>query len=113
MRSLSWINFVLGLWLIVAAFVLSAGTGPIMAEEIALGVIIAVFAYLSAVRPSSVVSWIVVLAGLWTLLGPSIIGYGAMHASRANDVVVGIVVLVLGFANAVFRESPVRTRPTI
>ncbi len=53
---------------------------------------------------------IVVLAGLWTLLAPSVIGYGALHASSVNDVMVGVVVLVLGFANAVYRQSPVRTR---
>jgi hypothetical protein len=30
------------------------------------------------------------------------------RASHTNDIIVGIIVLVLGFANAVFRRSPVR-----
>ena len=110
MKVLSWINFILGLWLIAAAFIFSTGAGAVMAEEIVLGIIIAVLAYGSIVaRSSAVVSWLVALAGLWTLVAPSVIAYGMFTASRTNDIVVGIIVLVLGFANAVFRESPVRT----
>jgi hypothetical protein len=44
-KALSWINFILGLWLIVAGFTLSTGVGAIMAEEIVLGIIIAVLAF--------------------------------------------------------------------
>ena len=110
MKVLSWINFVLGLWLIAAAFVFSTGAGAVMTEEIVIGIIIAALAYASTVgRPSAAVSWLVAVAGLWTLIAPSIIAYGLLRTARTNDIVVGIVVLVLGFANAMFRESPVRT----
>ncbi len=110
MKALGWINFILGLWLIAAAFIFSTGVSAVMAEEIVLGIIIAVLAYASAAgRPSAVVSWLVAIAGLWTLVAPSMIAYGGLTTSRTNDIVVGIVVLVLGFANAVFRESPIRT----
>jgi hypothetical protein len=81
-----------------------------MAEEIVLGIIIACLAAISATRPSRVVSWLVALAGLWTLIAPAVISYAGTTASRANDIVVGIVVLVLGIASAVYRQSPVRTR---
>jgi len=109
-KGLSWINFILGLWLIVAAFVFSTGASAVMAEEIVLGIIIAVLAYASALRPNPVVSWLVAIAGLWTLIAPSVIQYGMRSTSKANDVVVGVIVLVLGFANAVYRQSPARTR---
>jgi len=109
MKALSWINFILGLWLIVAGFAFSMASRPIMAEEIVLGIIIACLAAISATRPSSVISWLVAIAGLWTLIAPSVIRYAGMTASRANDVIVGIVVLVLGIANAVYRQSPIRT----
>ena len=110
MKVLSWINCLLGLWLIVSAFILSTGASAIMTEEIVLGIIIAVLAYAAAIaRPSSILSWIVALAGLWTLIAPSVINYGTMTASRGNDMIVGVVVLVLGFANAIYRQSPTRT----
>ena len=109
MKVLSWINFILGLWLIVAGFVLSGTAKAAMAEEIALGIIIASLAAISAVRPSSLVSWLVALAGLWTLTAPAVINYAGLTASLGNDVVVGLVVLVLGLTNAVYRQPPVRT----
>jgi hypothetical protein len=110
MKALSWINFILGLWLIVAGFTLSAASRPVMGEEIVLGIIIAVLAAISAARPSTAISWLVAIAGLWTLVAPAVISYAGMNVSRTNDIVVGIVVLVLGIANALYRRSPVRTQ---
>ena len=110
MKALSWINFILGLWLIVAGFAFSVASRPVMAEEIVLGIIIACLAAISTAHPSSVISWLVAIAGLWTLIAPAVISYAGTTRSRANDIVVGIVVLVLGIANAVYRQSPVRTQ---
>ena len=109
MKALSWINFILGLWLIVAGVTLSVGSRPVMAEEIVLGIIIPCLSAISAARPSSVIGWLVAVAGLWTLFAPAVIRYGRMTISRANDIVIGIVVLVLGIATAVYRQSPIRT----
>jgi hypothetical protein len=109
MKALSWINFILGLWLIVAGFALSAGARPVMAEEIVMGIIIACLAAISVARPLAVINWLVAIAGLWTLIAPAVIRYNGMTASRSNDIVVGIIVLVLGIANAVYRPTRVRT----
>jgi hypothetical protein len=109
MKALSWINFILGLWLIVAGFTLAAGSGAAMTQDIVLGIIIAAFAVWAATSEAHpVASWIVAIAGLWTLISPGVT-YGMAHAAHTNDIIVGIVVLILGFANAVFRRSPVRT----
>jgi len=108
MKGLSWINFILGLWLIVAGFTLAAGTAAVMSQDIVLGIIIAVFAAWTAARAAHpVASWIVAIAGLWSLISPGVT-YGAAHAAHTNDIVVGIIVLILGFANAVFTRSPIR-----
>lgn len=109
MKALSWINFILGLWLIVAGFALSHGASAIMSEEIVLGIIIALLAIGSVNSTNPAIAWCVALAGLWTLLAPAVIDYTMHTASRANDIVIGIIVLVLGIANAVYRQSPVRT----
>lgn len=108
MRALSWINFILGLWLIVAGFVLSGGVPAVRAEEICLGIVIAIFAFVSATRYTAPAAWLVALAGLWTLIAPGVIDYTMSHGARTNDVIVGVIVLVLGFASAVYRRSPVR-----
>jgi hypothetical protein len=104
MKVLSWINVMLGLWLIMAGFALSRVTRPAMVEEIALGLVIVCLATVSAVRPSSMMSWFVAMAGLWTLIAPIAIDYAGASASRRNDIAVGIAVLVLGVANSVYRQ---------
>jgi hypothetical protein len=106
MKALSWINFLLGVWLIITAFALPAQTGPVMAAEGAAGVIICVLAYASAVgRPNAGISWSVAAAGLWTL----IVNYGVQTAATSNATIVGLIVLVLGSANAIYRHAPKRT----
>lgn len=95
--------------LIVAAFVISAGATAAMSEEIVLGIIIAVLAFASSVRPSQALSWCVAIAGLWTVVARAIMR-NTQIASRNNDLIVGIIVLVLGFVNAVYRQGSVPTR---
>jgi hypothetical protein len=106
MKALSWINFLLGVWLTIAAFALPARTGPTMAAEGVAGVMIAVLAYASAVgRPNAGISWSVAVAGLWTL----VVNYGLHTAATSNATIVGLVVLVLGSTNAIYRHTPKRT----
>jgi hypothetical protein len=107
MKAFSWINFVLGLWLIVAGFALSATARPVMTEEIILGLIIACLAFASIMRPAPLLSWLVTFAGLWTLIAPMVMNYG-VRASRGNDIIVGVIVLALGVSNAVYRQERVR-----
>jgi hypothetical protein len=105
MKSLSWINFLSGVWLTIAAFALPVKPGPVMAAEGAAGVLIAVLAYASAVaRPNEGISWSVAAAGLWTL----IVSYGAHTAATSNASIVGLAVLILGSANAIYRHAPKR-----
>jgi len=108
MKAFSWINFVLGLWLIVAGFALSATARPVMTEEIVLGVIIACLAFGAIMRPAPLLSWLVAIAGLWTIVAPMVMNYG-IRASRGNDIIVGVIVLALGVANAIHRQELVRT----
>jgi hypothetical protein len=106
MKALSWINFLCGVWLTIAAFALAVSTGAMMAAESVAGVIISVLAYASAVgRPNAGVSWSVAVAGLWTL----IVSYGAHTAATSNATIVGLVVLILASINAIYRHAPKRT----
>src|SRR3954468_23696036 len=106
MKVLSWINFLLGVWLTIAGFALPPKTGSTMAAESAAGVIICVLAYASAVgRPNAGVSWSVAVAGLWTL----IVSYGAHTSATLNATIVGLAVLALGSANPLYRHTPKRT----
>jgi hypothetical protein len=104
-KSLSWINCVLGLWLIIASLVLPAGAESVTASASVGGIAIAILAYASAVGwPSPRVSWGVAGVALWML----IIDHGADTPARLNATVVGVIVLILGIANAVYQHTPHR-----
>ena len=107
MKALSWINFILGLWLMAAAIVLPGRTGAVMAEESVAGIAVMVLAYSAAVdHPRAGISWSVAIAGLWILT----VNYAMVTPSTMNATVVGMLVLGLGTTNAILCHVPGRTR---
>ncbi len=116
MKWASWITFILGLWLIVAPFALGYGaTVPgSRAEDVIMGILIAVFSLwsnLATVVPAGV-NWLIFVFGIWVVIAPFVLGYS--HASStelANDVIIGIVTLILGLVRAAGAGRHVRTTP--
>lgn len=105
-KGLSWINFLLGIWLIVSPFaLLYRGISEALWDNVIVGVCVAVLAVWRAVARETEdlagVSWIMALLGLWTLVSPFLLGYSRMREAMWNDVVVGIVIGVL----AIYRAS--------
>ena len=109
MRALSWINFILGLWLIFAGFTMARGVAPVMAQQITLGIIIAGLSIAAVTRPNRILGWLLAVAGTWTLLATTFINYAAVPLARINDMTVGMIVLILGTVNSVYRPAPTRT----
>jgi hypothetical protein len=111
MKWLSWSNVVLGIWLIVAPFTLrySAVHGA-MVDDVLLGMVIAAFAAWRAMGPETAgmrtVSWLVTVAGLWTMCAPFMLGYSSVPAAMANDVTVGLMVVILGMTRAMAPSRP-------
>jgi len=106
LKALSWINFILGLWLIVAAFTLPARTASVVAAESVAGIAVVVLTYASAVgRPRPGISWSIAMVGLWIV----VVDWGMVTPSKLNAMLVGVLVLGLGAANAIYCHSPART----
>jgi hypothetical protein len=102
-KSLSWINCVLGLWLIVASLVFSTRAETVIAAASIGGIAIAVLAYAAAVgRPSPAISWGVAGVALWLL----VIDHGGGTPARLNATVVGLAVLIVAATNAIYRHTP-------
>ena len=77
----SGINLVVGLWLIVAPFLL--GYDEIQAalwNDILVGLIVAAFAVARVARPlmNPSLSWINALLGLWLVVAPFVLAYGGL-----------------------------------
>jgi len=91
----SGINVVLGIWLIIAGFALSA-TGTALGNDIVIGTLIVIFASwrLSSGPTGRTGSWINFILGIWLLFAPWVLGY-ISNSSRWNDFAVGWAVLIL------------------
>ena len=110
----SGVNIVAGLWLIIAPFVL--GYDEIRAalwNDVVIGIIVAAFAVARVARPlmNPSLSWINAVLGLWLIVAPFVLGYGRVVEAEAlaaegavgagqiamwNDIIVGVIILVLG-----------------
>ena len=99
-KTLSWLVALAGLWEAVAPFILgySASTTPLW-DAIIFGaalVILGVWAALSNQEGvDKALDWINVVLGAWLVIAPFVLGYTALVAALWNDIIVGIVVVVL------------------
>jgi hypothetical protein len=100
MRRLTYINLILGVWLIAAPVVFgSFATSRIAAaNDIGLGVLlIAASAWIVAARTAHLyVSGFQLLCGVWLIVGPFVLRYGALsQVMTLNDMIVGALVVIV------------------
>ena len=94
----SWFNFVLGAWLIIASFipVITTNKSFCMGNNIIVGILLVIFAYLST-RVKKSMCWINVVAGIWLFISAFISGIvGSQSGNFWNYLIVGIIVAVVG-----------------
>ena len=96
----SGLNIVLGIWLLVAPFLLgySGASTAALWNDIIVGVIVLVLAWIRVANParSTWMSWTNVVLGLWLVVASFILGYSSIAAAIWNDILVGLSVAVLG-----------------
>ena len=100
----SGLNIVLGVWMIIASFVLGySGTTIALWNDIIVGVIILLLAWSRVANPGSMTaeSVINVILGLWLIAAPFTLGYFSATAALWNSIIVGAVVAVLGAWSAI------------
>ncbi len=100
-KGLSWVIAVAGLWEILAPFIIgySATTGA-MVDAIIFGILLLGLGLWAAlVNTSGTIkglSWVNAVLGLWVLLAPFILGYSKTTGAMVNDLIIGILVVILG-----------------
>jgi hypothetical protein len=113
MRRVTYINLILGVWLIVAPAVFgSFATDRIAAaNDAGLGVLlIAASWWLLAARTAHLyVSGFQLLCGVWLIIAPFALRYSALSQVALNDLIVGaLVVIVSLFETWGLVRAPVR-----
>ncbi|SFQ02775.1 SPW repeat protein [Tranquillimonas alkanivorans] len=101
-RWTSGTNLALGIWLIIAPFVLGySGLPAPLWNDLVCGLLIAILAGVRLGKPAHAewASWTNAGIGAWLIIAPWVLA-GYLSAAVWNDVIVGIVVLVLGAYSA-------------
>ncbi len=105
----TWVNFLLGIWLIIAPFVLGYHASHRAAtDDLIFGILIAAFSLWRAVRTAapSYAGWLVFVFGIWVLISPFALRYHDISRVRPNDMIVGTVVLILALLQTIGHHEP-------
>jgi len=109
----SGLDVLAGIWLLISPFVLSfPGTTGATGNNVLFGIIIAVLAAIRAFGAyrASWISWLNALFGLWVLVSPWFLGFSSFTAPLWNNIIMGIIVIVLSCWSAFASESTTPTR---
>jgi hypothetical protein len=101
--GVSVVNVLIGIWLIISPFVVTA-FNPLMnmkANNVILGIIIALFALFRASGNAMAGwSWANVLLGIWMIISPFVLGVSSNATVMWHNVIAGIVVALLAWSRA-------------
>jgi hypothetical protein len=96
-------NILLGIWLIIAPWVLGyAHIYRAQSNDIIVGIIVAVVAAIRTFGGFATRgwSWVNMLAGIWLIIAPFVLGYNNTTRPLWNDIILGIVIAVLAWTAA-------------
>jgi hypothetical protein len=115
MRRAVWINLIVGIWLIIAPFGLSAaGVANAWAvNDIALGILLIVLSWwmLGALTAPAGAAWFEVVCGIWLIIAPFVLGYQGTRAAMSNNAICGIIVIIVAAATALALTKTGRPTP--
>jgi len=100
----AWMNAILGLWFIVAAFIIAGSKTANITNGLVIGVVLLILGIWAAVSYKCWKNWVVAIIGVWMIV--SGFWFPANYvASAANDIIGGAVIIILSIW-AVFSRPP-------
>jgi len=103
MKRVSWINLILGIWLVMSPYVLGlTGVTATVANNIVLGIVLIATSWwiLATTIDMPGVGLFQTLCGIWLVIAPFVLKYSAMTHALANDIVVGVIVFIVGLVES-------------
>jgi uncharacterized membrane protein len=104
MKRIGWINLLVGVWLIIAAFAVRGGatSSVITINESVLGILLIASSVwiMTAAAPPAGAAWFQMICGLWLIISPFLLRYGAARNAMTNAVVMGIVAIVVALVES-------------
>lgn len=99
--GVSWINIVLGIWVIISPFIVQFTRFPAaMWNNVIVGIVIAVLAIIRTSVPRQTGwSWVNVILGIWMIISPFALG-AMTTAVLWNNIILGIVIALIATGSA-------------
>jgi hypothetical protein len=94
----SGLDVLAGVWLIISPFCMAARTSAITSNNVILGIIIAILAFIrfsNASYRTVGLSWVNALLGIWVLISPWALRFSHIHGAMTNNVCMGIIIIFL------------------
>jgi hypothetical protein len=97
MRRASWINVLIGMWLIVSPWVLGFTSWAATSNHVLFGFLVAILAVSSAViaRRVHALSWVNAAFGGWLVMSPWLLGYVDAGVAGVNSMIAGVAVALI------------------
>ena len=119
MKSLGWPNVVLGVWLIIAPWVLGYVNPIAETQDVVVGMLITVNSLwtLSTTLTSAGALWAQMALAVWLFIGPWVLGYANASPAFTNDLIASALIIIFAIASTVGLRVPakhptdVRSRP--
>ncbi len=108
----SGLDVLAAIWILISPFVLRLDATA-TTNNVILGIAIGILALIRffGAYEASWLSWICAVLGLWVLLSPWILRFSRDSRATTNNVIFGIVVIVLACWSALATETPVTRGP--
>jgi len=112
----SWVNVVLGVWLIIAPWVVGyAFNATALWNSVIMGILVLIASFAAAGSASPTPSWWNAVFGIWLIISPFVLGLGT-GTGLVNFIVVGAIVGLLALYDASVKRgvapgAPVAPRP--
>jgi len=103
MRRVSWINLLVGIWLLIAPFALNGfAHATVAGNDVVLGFLLIATSWwmLAVTAPSPSAAWFQALCGLWLIAAPYALHYTDLRASTGNDLLMGLMTIVVALVTA-------------
>ena len=107
--GVSRLSLLLGIWLLIAPFMLGYNLGVATWNDIILGILVAGVALLRTFgNVQAGTSWLNVVFGIWLIIAPFALNYADHPAARWNDIILGILVIIFAWSSAAVPRPPAR-----
>ncbi len=104
LKDITWVNLLLGIWLIVGLFALGVArlSPAAVISDIVIGVLVLAMSWwiVSATAPPLGAAWFQTLCGLWLIVSPFVLKYRRLPTATGNDVAVGVIVIAVALIEA-------------